>query len=57
MSSQPTTFPVQWVREETIRMRLISLNGERVWSFVPGQVAILGIDGVGESYFAIASAP
>ncbi|MDP2743616.1 MAG: NAD-binding oxidoreductase [Dehalococcoidia bacterium] len=38
-------------------MRLISLNGNEVWPFVPGQVAVLGIEGVGESYFAIASAP
>lgn len=57
MENQATTFTVQWVREETALMRLISLNGERVWSFIPGQVAILGIEGVGESYFAIASAP
>ena len=38
-------------------MRLISLNGEKVWPFIPGQVAILSLEGVGESYFAIASAP
>lgn len=57
MENQPTTFTVQWVREETTQMRLISLNGEKVWSFIPGQVAVLGIGGVGESYFAIASAP
>ena len=57
MENQPTTLTVQWVREETAQMRLISLNGERVWSFIPGQVAILGMEEVGESYFAIASAP
>ena len=57
MENQPTTFTVQQVREETPQMRLISLNGEKVWSFIPGQVAVLGIEGVGESYFAIASAP
>jgi len=57
MENQPTIFTVQGVREETAQMRLISLNGERVWSFIPGQVAILGIEGTGESYFAIASAP
>ncbi len=57
MRNQSTTFTVQWVREETVQMRLISLNGKKVWSFIPGQVAILGINGVGESYFAIASAP
>jgi NAD(P)H-flavin reductase len=57
MQNQPTIFTVQWVRKETAQMHLISLNGERVWSFIPGQVAILGIKGMGESYFAIASAP
>lgn len=57
MENQPITFIVQWVREETAHMRLISLNGEKTWPFIPGQVAILGIEGIGESYFAIASAP
>jgi len=57
MADQSTIFTVQWVREETPQTRLISLNVEQVWSFIPGQVAILGTEGVGESYFAIASAP
>jgi NAD(P)H-flavin reductase len=57
MQNQPTIFTVQWVRDEAAQMRLISLNGEGAWSFVPGQVTILGIEGTGESYFAIASAP
>lgn len=57
MESPPTTFAVQWVREETAEMRLISVNGGKLWSFIPGQVAILGIEGGGESYFTIASAP
>ncbi|MDD5038642.1 MAG: FAD-binding oxidoreductase [Dehalococcoidales bacterium] len=57
MANQSTNFTVQGVREETAQMRLISLNGKKVWSFTPGQVAILGIEGVGESYFAITSAP
>ena len=57
MEEQQTIFTVQQVRDETAQMRLISLNGEQVWSFIPGQVAILGVEGVGESYFAIASAP
>jgi NAD(P)H-flavin reductase len=57
MENRSVIFVVQWMREETAQMRLISLNGERVWPFIPGQVAILGIEGVGESYFAIASAP
>lgn len=56
MITQSTTFTVQRIKEETAQLRLISLNG-KVWSFVPGQVAILGIEGGGESYFAIASAP
>jgi sulfhydrogenase subunit gamma (sulfur reductase) len=57
MENQATTLSVQWVRVETGQMRLISLNGNEVWPFVPGQVAVLGVEGVGESYFAIASAP
>ncbi len=57
MENQLTTFSVQWVREETAQMRLISLNSGKVWSFIPGQVAILRLEGVGESYYAIASAP
>ncbi len=57
MGDQPTIFTVQWVRKETAQMHLISLTGKQAWSFIPGQVAILGIEGVGESYFAIASAP
>lgn len=57
MSDQWVTFTVQMVREETAQMHLISVNGEKVWSFIPGQVAVLKIEGVGESYFAIASGP
>ena len=57
MENQPAVFVVQQTREETKHMHLISLNGDKVWSFIPGQVAVLGIEGVGESYFAIASAP
>lgn len=57
MAEQPTILTVQSVREETAQMHLISLNGEKVWSFIPGQIGVLGIEGVGESYFAIASAP
>lgn len=57
MEDQPATLTVQSVREETAQTRLISLNGGQVWSFIPGQIAVLGIEGVGESYFAIASAP
>ncbi len=57
MSNQWVTFTVQRVREETAQTHLISVNGEKVWSFIPGQVAVLKIEGVGESYFAIASEP
>ena len=57
MGDEPTILTVQSVREETPQTRVIALNGGNVWSFIPGQVAVLGIEGVGESYFAIASAP
>jgi NAD(P)H-flavin reductase len=57
MGDQPITLTVQKIREETEQTRLISLNGGKVWSFIPGQVAVLGIEGIGESYFAMASAP
>ena len=51
------TLKVQWTRQETAEMRLVCLNGDGVWTFIPGQVAVLGIERAGESYFAIASAP
>jgi len=57
MGDQPTTFTVQRVKDETAQTRLISVKGRQNWSFIPGQVAVLGIEGLGESYFAIASAP
>jgi len=57
MAYLPVSLKVQWVRNETPQTRLISLDGSTVWSFVPGHVASLGIEGLGESYFAIASAP
>jgi NAD(P)H-flavin reductase len=57
MADQPTVFTVKNVKEETTQTRLITLGGEPVWSFIPGQVAVLGLEGEGESYFAIASAP
>jgi NAD(P)H-flavin reductase len=57
MADQPTTFKVKENKKETEKLRLISLNGEKVWSFIPGQVAVLSMEGLGESYFAIASAP
>jgi NAD(P)H-flavin reductase len=57
MSDQPATLTVREVRDESAQTRLITLDGGKVWSFIPGQIAVLGIEGVGESYFAIASAP
>jgi NAD(P)H-flavin reductase len=57
MEDQPTILTVQSVRDETPQTRVITLNGGKVWSFIPGQIGVLGIEGVGESYFAIASAP
>ncbi len=57
METQANTYTVQWVKPETPQMNLISLRGTPVWSFIPGQVAVLGVQGVGESYYAMASAP
>jgi sulfhydrogenase subunit gamma (sulfur reductase) len=57
MDTVPTIFKVKKVRTETELMRLLSLEAEKKWSFIPGQVAFLGMEGVGESYYAIASAP
>ena len=57
MEDQVNTYTIQWVRPETPHMNLISLNGTHLWTFIPGQVAVLGIPGVGESYYALASAP
>jgi NAD(P)H-flavin reductase len=57
MGDQPTNFKVQGTRKETDKHCLISLGGENSWDFIPGQVAVLGIEGMGESYFAVASAP
>jgi sulfhydrogenase subunit gamma (sulfur reductase) len=57
MESPSNSYTVQWLRQETLQMKVISLGGMPVWSFIPGQIAILGVSGVGESYYAIASAP
>jgi sulfhydrogenase subunit gamma (sulfur reductase) len=57
MDNYSISLTVQWARKETAEMRLISLSGEHFWQFIPGQVAILSKEGLGESYFAIASAP
>jgi NAD(P)H-flavin reductase len=57
MDGVPTIFTVKKVTAETEQMHLLSLEAETEWSFIPGQVAILGMEGIGESYYAIASAP
>ena len=38
-------------------MRLVRCRREPSWPFVTGQLMILGKEGIGEAYFAIASAP
>jgi NAD(P)H-flavin reductase len=57
MAGETVTLEVVRVSDETAQTRLITLRAEDDWDFVPGQVAVLGVEGVGESYFAIASAP
>jgi len=57
IDNQSDSFIVLSVAEETADMRLISLNSEHIWQFIPGQIALLSGEGSGESYFAIASAP
>jgi NAD(P)H-flavin reductase len=57
MEDNVNTYTVQWVKAETPQMNLISLNGPNLWTFIPGQVAVLGVAGIGESYYALASAP
>jgi sulfhydrogenase subunit gamma (sulfur reductase) len=57
MAGEPTIMKVIEVSDETAQTRLITVGRDEGWDFVPGQVAILGVEGMGESYFAIASAP
>src|SRR5665647_1402539 len=57
MDGQPSVMKVDRVEDETDQLRLFTLIPENDWAFIPGQVAVLGLEGVGESYFAIASAP
>ena len=57
MEDTAKTYTVQWARRETPQMKLISLSGNDLWSYIPGQVAVLGVEGIGESYYALASAP
>ena len=56
MGDAGNIYTVQKVKPETPLMNLITLSGP-TWTFVPGQVAVLGVEGVGESYYALASAP
>ena len=57
MADEPIIMKIANVSEQTAQTKLITLKPDRDWQFVPGQVAIIGVEGMGESYFAIASAP
>jgi len=57
MDGQPSVMRIDRIADETDQLRLFTLIPEDEWAFIPGQVAVLGLEGVGESYFAIASAP
>jgi NAD(P)H-flavin reductase len=57
MAEQVTIFTVIKIKPETEQMRLLSLHSATKWSFIPGQVAVLLVEGAGESFFAIASSP
>jgi sulfhydrogenase subunit gamma (sulfur reductase) len=57
VDDRSNTMTIARVSEETAQAKLFTLRPESDWTFIPGQVAVLGVEGVGESYFAIASAP
>ncbi len=57
MADEPVTIRIIRVADATAQTRLVTLRRPKDWWFVPGQVAVLGVEGEGESYFAIASAP
>ena len=57
MSNQATVFNVSKVSDATNQLKLFSIDSSNRWTFVPGQVAVLGVEEIGESSFAIASAP
>lgn len=57
MADEPATMKIVQVSDETAQAKLFTLEPESDWDFIPGQVAVLGVEGSGESYFAIASAP
>lgn len=57
MAQAVSTLTLQWSREETADVKLLSFRPSRPWEFVPGAVAVLGMEGQGEAYFSIASPP
>lgn len=57
MAEKTAILTLKEAKEETTDIRLISMLGGGDWEFIPGQIAILSKEGIGESYFAIASAP
>ena len=57
METQASVMTIQRVSDETPQLKLFTLTAEPAWTFIPGQVCVLGVEEVGESYFAIASAP
>jgi sulfhydrogenase subunit gamma (sulfur reductase) len=57
MTGDSVSVKVLRISDETAQTKLITLESETDWDFVPGQVAVLALEGIGESYFAIASAP
>jgi sulfhydrogenase subunit gamma (sulfur reductase) len=57
MSDQPVVLTIDQIAQEANQLKLVRCKTNSSWSFIPGQVAILGLEGVGESYFAIATAP
>jgi sulfhydrogenase subunit gamma (sulfur reductase) len=57
MADEPQTMKITAVSDETAQAKLFTVKPDGDWDFIPGQVAIVGVEGVGESYFAVASAP
>jgi sulfhydrogenase subunit gamma (sulfur reductase) len=57
MADQPQVMRIVEVKDETPEAKLITVHPEGEWNFTTGQVAVVGVEGVGESYFAVASAP
>ena len=57
MADEPQNMKITAVSDETAQTKLFTVKPDGDWDFIPGQVAVVGVEGVGESYFAIASAP